>query len=497
MDSLLTILYGVYALFLLLVSLLLVYVGLRVLVTKRPFFFRGTWFAIVMGLAVVTPQLLTGINNIRLASEDLRTDSSWILLSVLWVAWTLFMWWTFRGYMSVGVTNESLRSALQSALAKLNQPSEETLSGIHLASSNVDVQASVREWTGIGIVRLKQRGQGKLLESIVQTMRDHVATTQEPIARRGAVLYLILGLITVGFLVILAVLLGQSLFTTTTAALSSRSGKSVSLPKGRILFQEDPHGMSQIFVMNADSSDPTPLTDGTHNSGFPAWSPDGKRIAFSCIQGGSQELCVMNADGSAQMVVTHNTAQLIAPSWSPNGSKIAFVCTFCDGKYQIYVMNADGGGQINLTNNTANDQYPAWSPDGKRIAFSSTLTLNPYNPQIYVMNADGSNRVRLTNDPLGADFPAWSSDGSKIAFTSTPTGIGNIFVMNADGGNPTQLTKNLWAISSSWSPDGKWITFASKLMTGKSAIYVMQSDGSNPTQITQGLANEEGPTWQP
>ena len=91
------------------------------------------------------------------------------------------------------------------------------------------------------------------------------------------------------------------------------------------------------------------------------------------------------------------------PAWSPDGKKIAFDSDR-DGNWEIYVMNADGSNPINLTNNNGVDWYSTWSPDGRKIAFSSN---RDGNFQIFVMNADGSNPIRLTKNKAWDEDPAW------------------------------------------------------------------------------------------
>jgi TolB protein len=94
----------------------------------------------------------------------------------------------------------------------------------------------------------------------------------------------------------------------------------------------------------------------------PAWSPDGKKIAWAATENGQSDIYVMNADGSGQVNLTNTPkAYDISPRWSPDGSMIAFVSNR-DGNLEIYVMNADGSGQVNLTNNPAEDTNPLWRP---------------------------------------------------------------------------------------------------------------------------------------
>ena len=79
----------------------------------------------------------------------------------------------------------------------------------------------------------------------------------------------------------------------------------------------------------------------------PAWSPDGRKIAFASERDGNSEIYLMNADGSGQRSLTRNLAYDGDPAWSPDGQKITFVSNR-DGRYAVYVMNADGSGQRSL-----------------------------------------------------------------------------------------------------------------------------------------------------
>lgn len=93
----------------------------------------------------------------------------------------------------------------------------------------------------------------------------------------------------------------------------------------------------------------------------PTPGPSGRRIAFNSYHGGRAEIYVMNADGSGLTRLTNNPANDWDFSWSPDGRRIAFV-SFRDDNWEIYVMNADGSGLKNLTNNPADDQWPSWGP---------------------------------------------------------------------------------------------------------------------------------------
>ena len=253
----------------------------------------------------------------------------------------------------------------------------------------------------------------------------------------------------------------------------------------KIAFWSNRDGNDEIYVMNADGSGQTRLTNNPASDVRPAWSPDGTKIAFESYRDGNEEIYVMNADGSGQTRLTNNPGPDWTPAWSPDGTKIAFTSSR-DSDLEIYVMNADGSGQTRLSNGGGTD--PAWSPDGTNIAFDS---VRDSNGEIYVMNADGSGPTRLTNNPARDVSPSWSPDGTKIAFQSDRDGNDEIYVMNADGSGQTRLTNNPgpdW--TPAWSPDGTKIAFDSL------SISVMNADGSGLTRLPSDYL-DSNPAWSP
>ena len=239
---------------------------------------------------------------------------------------------------------------------------------------------------------------------------------------------------------------------------------------------------------------PTRLTDHEGLDDQPSWSPDGTQLVFRSNRDGKLNIFVMGADGSNLTRLTDEDYNG-SPSWSPDGARIAFSSGNADGN-AIFVMGSDGSTPTRLTYR-GNNGSPSWSPDGARIAFAATPTPSA-NLEIYVMGSDGSNLTRLTEEGWN-DSPVWSPDGSKIAFVSN-RGTGevdtfDIYVMGSDGSSPTRLTDTGDNRSPSWSLDGTKIAFQST-REGETEIYVMGSDGSDATRLTA-TGDNRSPSWSP
>jgi TolB protein len=232
----------------------------------------------------------------------------------------------------------------------------------------------------------------------------------------------------------------------------------------RIAFTRD-----EIHVLDIAEQSVTRLTENA-NVELCAWSPDGTRIAYSSFTGEVQgdawgDIYVMNADGTDPVNLTPGPARSFDPAWSPDGSQIAFSRRVEDVT-NIWVMQADGSNPIRLTDHRPFDVSiePAWSPDGSRIAYTGPA--GPPEPpaaggKIWVMDADGSNRVSLTTTGQYTHVhrPTWSPDGSRIAFWAykgfaegTEKGY-EIYVMDADGSNQENLTNDPgYDVNPTWSP---------------------------------------------
>jgi hypothetical protein len=257
------------------------------------------------------------------------------------------------------------------------------------------------------------------------------------------------------------------------------------LVNGRIAFGRS----GDIYTMEPDGSDQTKIDD---SGATPVYSPNGEKIAFTTFRDGNDEIYVMNADGSGATRLTNNPAIDYHPAFSPNGQQIVFASRR-DGNYEIYVMDADGTDQTRLTNNSVTDDHPIFSPDGQKIVFISQR--DGTGNEIYTMNADGSAPTRLTNNSSPEYDLTYSPNGQKIAFTGVGGGNIDVYTINPDGTGAAPLTSNPAQDSSpEYSPDGQKIVFES-FRDGNHEIYTMNADGTGQTRLTTDPASDVFADW--
>jgi TolB protein len=215
------------------------------------------------------------------------------------------------------------------------------------------------------------------------------------------------------------------------------------------------------------------------------------RLAYVVASGTSRALKVADSDGHNAKTILSSNQPILSPAWSPDGKRLAYV-SFESGRPAIYVQQLTSGNRSKLTDFPGLNGAPAWSPDGSRLA----LTLSKDgSPDIYVMNVGNRQLRRLTFDDAIDTEPSWSPDGQWIAFTSDRGGRPQVYRIPASGGTPQRLTfEGSYNADASWSPDGKSIALISRSGGDQVAILDLASRGLQT--ISSGSLNES-PSYAP
>jgi eukaryotic-like serine/threonine-protein kinase len=272
---------------------------------------------------------------------------------------------------------------------------------------------------------------------------------------------------------------------------------------GEIAFASDRGGTVQIYVMNADGSNVRQVTNRAQGACQPDWSPDGKRLVFISPCSGKQD----EYKGSALLLAEYTPGGFFTniqflksmpggdfdPAWSPDGKQIAFTSLRDNGIPHIFVYNLADGTQTRLSSSPVSDRRPEWSPDGTQIAFDSNRVDNIRKICIVTL-AD----KKVTNfSPAGGKLEysaAWAPDNSIIVYSQG----GSPILVARETNNPTAAEvpvneKIAPADEARFSPDSQLLAF-----TYNNDVYIMRQNGLDPTPLT---ADNPGldfhPVWRP
>lgn len=250
-----------------------------------------------------------------------------------------------------------------------------------------------------------------------------------------------------------------------------------------------------------------PLTNDGAEYAQPTWSPDGTRLMFRVKIKGENRIQVMDAEGDNR----HTLAVGTAPAWSPDGRMIAYAAPLpIQGeqapRYALYVMDADGQNQMRISGpEFVNVSDPTWSPDGKVILFAAR-SAEEGGVDLYQIAPDGAAPERLTHSPdVSESHPAFSPDGQWIAFSANDGVFISVYRMAVHGSEPELLTwrgYNVRSFDPTWSPDGQYLAFWMQTIFSHhddvppdpEGIYLIKLDGGQPSLI---IPNGCDPAWRP
>lgn len=270
---------------------------------------------------------------------------------------------------------------------------------------------------------------------------------------------------------------------------------------GSIAFASNRGGNVQVWTMDLASGGTRQVTQMQDGACQPAWSPDGKRLAFISPCKGEQDtypgstLFLINPDGSGVVSLATTPGGDFDPAFSPDGTQLAFT-SLRDGKPHIYLYSLADNKATRLSPMPVYDRQPAWSPDGKSLAFTTT---RQGHLQVWTMGADGKNAREFSLFDRGlASMPVWSPDGKIIYFIEGPQQLTGLIAKRLnDMMNEFPIAPSMRPISDPhFSPDGEWLIFEGQA-DGKPGLFRMTPTGTNLTRLTDGQNIDFQPAWQP
>lgn len=234
-----------------------------------------------------------------------------------------------------------------------------------------------------------------------------------------------------------------------------------------------------IYVVEPDGSNLRNLSSHPAHDTMPAWSPDGKQIAFISNRDGDAprfqwDVFVMNADGTGVRNVSRTPgANERTPDWSPDGSKLVFERSGREGPPHIYTINLDASGARRVTNQIGGN--PSWSPDGEWIAFD-TGNDEGGEDQVFLVKVDGTGLRPLRPGYADDGHPDWSPDGTRIVFSRDEA----IVIVGRDGMGLRRLDPDERSYEfPSWSPNGRRL-----VVIHKGQMYTMDLRGKRLMRVT-------------
>lgn len=255
-----------------------------------------------------------------------------------------------------------------------------------------------------------------------------------------------------------------------------------------------PQRRHRLVVADADGADPRVVLESRRPLMSPAWSPDGRWLAYVSFETRAATVWVQDLATAERRMVSSRPGVNGAPAWSPDGRRLALTLSSPGGNLDIFLLELSSGALERITDDPAIDTEPAWAPDGSALYFTSDRA---GGPQIYrVSPRAGERAVRVSFGVPYAARPRVSPDGRSLALVARDGSGYRIAALELAGGALRMLSRGPQDESPSFSPDGGTLIYGGRA-AGRGALATVTLDGLVQQSLRSMDVEVREPSWGP